>query len=254
MPQSRSSDSWDAALYAETARYVTDHGNIIFGWLSPQPGERILDLGCSDGVLTEKIRNAGTTVVGVDSNREMVGAARGRGLDARVVRAEEMGFVEEFDAVFSNATLHWVLRADKAVTGVRQALRPDGRFVAEFGGAGNVSAIVEALTQVLKRKGVEFADVSPWYFPTAEEYSALLEAHGFQVRRVELIPRTTPLPGDVADWLRNFAVSVLEHLSEEGREAAIDDTRELLKPRRRDDKGAWSVDYVRLRVEATRRD
>lgn len=254
MPQSRSSDSWDAALYAETARYVTDQGNIIFDWLAPQPGERILDLGCGDGVLTEKIRNAGTTVIGVDSNREMVEAARGRGLDSRVVRAEDLSFVEEFDAVFSNAALHWVLRADEAVVGVRRALRPGGRFVAEFGGSGNVAAIVSALTQVLKRQGIKFADVSPWYFPTREEYSALLQANGFQVRRAELVPRPTPLPGDVSDWLRNFAVSVLGHLAEQDREAALDETRELLKQHLQDGNGAWSVDYVRLRIEATRRD
>jgi len=254
MPQSRSSDSWDAALYAETARYVTDHGNVIFGWLSPQPGERILDLGCGDGVLTEKIGEAGAAVVGVDSNREMVGAARERGLDARVVRAEELEFDEEFDGVFSNAALHWVLRADEAVTGVRRALRPGGRFVAEFGGSGNVAAIVNALTQVLKRRGVAFADVSPWYFPTPEEYSALLETNGFHVTRAELVPRPTPLPGDVSDWLCNFVVSVLGHLAEEDRKVALADTRGLLKPHLRDDKGAWSVDYVRLRVEATRQD
>lgn len=254
MPQSRSSDSWDAALYAETARYVTDQGNIIFDWLAPQPGERILDLGCGDGVLTEKVREAGTAVVGVDSNKDMVEAARGRGLDARVVRAEDLEFDEEFDAVFSNAALHWVLRADQAVVGVRRALRPGGRFVAEFGGSGNVAAIVDALTQVLKRKGVAFADVSPWYFPTPEKYSALLEANGFQVKRTELVPRPTPLPGDISDWLRNFGVSVLGHLAEEDREAALADTRELLKPSLRDEDGTWSVDYVRLRVEATRQD
>ena len=254
MPQSRSPDSWDAALYAETARYVTDHGNVIFDWLAPQPGERILDLGCGDGVLTQKIRDAGAAAVGVDSNKEMVEAARGRGLDARVARAEALEFHEEFDAVFSNAALHWVFQAESAVAGVRRALRPGGRFVAEFGGAGNVSAIVEALTQVLKRKDVRFADVSPWYFPTDEEYSALLETNGFQVKRAELVPRPTPLPGDVSDWLRNFAVSLLGRLPEEDREAALADTRELLKAYLRDNTGAWSVDYVRLRVEATRQD
>lgn len=205
-------------------------------------------------MLTEKIRDAGATVVGVDSNREMVEASRERGLDAHVAQAEDLEFDEEFDAVFSNAALHWVLRAGEAVAGVRRALRPGGRFVAEFGGAGNVSAIVEALTQVLKRKGVRFADVSPWYLPTPEEYSALLEVNGLQVKRAELVPRPTPLPGDVSDWLRNFAVSLLGHLPEEHREAAIGDTRELLKPHLRDNTGAWSVDYVRLRVEAMRRD
>jgi SAM-dependent methyltransferase len=252
MPQQRQAETWNASLYAETARYVAEHGNVILDWLAPQRGERILDLGCGDGALTEKIKQAGATVVGVDGNADMVAAARERGLDARVGVAENLPFDGEFDAVFSNAALHWVLRAEAAVESVRRALRPGGRFVAEFGGRGNVAAIVAALTEVLKARDVDFTAVSPWYFPSDDEYAALLENHGFRVERAELAPRPTKLPADISEWLANFAPSFVSGFSEQARTTALEETRELLKASCLTAGGDWIVDYVRLRVEAVR--
>lgn len=250
MPQQRQADTWNASLYAETARYVAENGDVILDWLAPQPGERILDLGCGDGALTEKIRQAGASVVGVDGNADMVAAACERGLDARVTVAEDLPFDREFDAVFSNAALHWVLRAEAAVEGVQRALKPGGRFVAEFGGQGNVSAIVAALSEVLAARGINFTAVSPWYFPSAEEYAALLVDHGFHVERAELAPRPTKLPGDISEWLANFAPSFVSGFSEQARIMALEETRELLKASCLTAQGDWIVDYVRLRVKA----
>ncbi len=143
--------------------------------LDPKPGERILDLGCGDGVLTEKIVAAGAAVVGVDASAEMIDAARRRGLDARVGDGAQLGFAREFDAVFSNAALHWMKRdPDAVIAGVARALKPGGRFAGELGGHGCVAAITVALFAVLARRGASGSLESPWYFPTVADYRARL--------------------------------------------------------------------------------
>jgi SAM-dependent methyltransferase len=242
---------WQADRYARHARFVADLGMPVVELLAPRSGERILDLGCGDGALTLKLRDLGCEVVGVDAGPDMIRKARQLGLDAHVVDGHELAFEHAFDAVFSNAALHWMSRDPPAVVrGVARALRPGGRFVGEFGGHGNVAAIVTALLAMMDRHGLDGRAAIPWYFPTPDEYRAVLESAGFNVERIELIPRPTPLPTDMSGWLDTFAEPFFRRLPEAGRAAARDEVVELLRPSLCDTAGRWTADYVRLRFRA----
>jgi trans-aconitate methyltransferase len=242
---------WRARRYAAECGFVSELGQPVVALLAPRPGERILDLGCGDGALTERLVAAGASVVAVDASADMVAAARARGLDARVVNGEELAFRAEFDAVFSNAALHWMRRPDRVIAGVAGALKPGGRFVGEMGGFGNVATLRIAIAAILARRGIDAAALDPWYFPTAAEYRARLAAHGFAVHAIELFPRPTVLPGDIAAWLDNFAGSFLAVLPAGERPKAVDEIRDLLAPALRDPEGVWVTDYVRLRFAAS---
>jgi SAM-dependent methyltransferase len=161
---------WSARRYAETAHFVPALGVPVLELLAPSADEHILDLGCGDGVLTEKIVAAGARVVAVDAAPDMVAAARARGIDARVLPGQNLPFDGEFDAVFSNAALHWMRPPEAVLAGVRRALKPGGRFVAEMGGHNNTAAIIVALSAVLARRGLDAHRLNPWYFPSAEAY------------------------------------------------------------------------------------
>ncbi|HEX7374571.1 MAG TPA: methyltransferase domain-containing protein [Steroidobacteraceae bacterium] len=242
---------WHPALYAANARFVSTLGQPVVDLLAPRAGERILDLGCGDGVLTARLQASGCDVVGVDASEEMVAAATRLGLDARVMSGDALTFDGEFDAVFSNAALHWMSRPTEVVAGVFRALRPGGRFVAEMGGAGNIAAIVQALAEALADRGLSLRN--PWYFPTADEYRQLLEQHGFIVRQIELFARPTPLPGNIRGWLAAFGAPLLGDLDEADREAVATDVLQRLEPQLRGADGTWIADYVRLRFAADRR-
>lgn len=221
--------------------------------LKPRSGERILDLGCGDGVLTEKIAAMGAAVVGVDASVDMVAAAQRRRLDARVADGAKLDFTDEFDAVFSNAALHWMKDdPDAVIAGVARALKPHGRFAGEMGGHGCVAAITVALIAVLKGHGVEGKSASPWYFPTVDDYRGRLERGGFTVEYIELIPRPTPLPTDMAGWLDTFAAPFLSRLPVNERIGARDEAIAMLTPVLRDEAGRWTADYMRLRFLARR--
>jgi trans-aconitate methyltransferase len=242
--------TWDPEQYARNARFVSDLGMPVVDLLAPQPGERILDLGCGDGALTAKLAALGCHVVGVDSSPAQVAAATRLGLDARVMDAQALAFAAEFDAVFTNAVLHWIPDADAVIAGVRRALRPGGRFVGEFGGQGNIQAIVAALYAALRRRGIDPAALNPWTYPSDTDYRARLEAHGFRVRSIALIPRPTPQPGDIARWLETFAGVFLSAVPAEDRPALIAELRDALRPALLHADGTWVVDYVRLRFAA----
>ena len=241
--------SWSAEGYAANARFVAELGVPVLEWLAPARGGRILDLGCGDGALTQRIVGAGARVVGVDASTSLLAAARSLGLDVQLMDGHALAFEHEFDAVFSNAALHWMLQPRKVISGVAQALKQGGRFVGEFGGHGNVAAIVTALRAVAGRHGVDPATAMPWFYPTPAEYSALLEEAGFLVHRIELIPRPTPLPTGLRGWLATFAQPFFDQFGAD-RELALDDVELLLAPSLRDRAGQWSADYVRLRFEA----
>src|SRR5579883_1542732 len=166
---------WDPDRYAKNARFVAELGAPVVELLAPRAGERILDLGCGDGALTKKLADLGCVVIGVDASAEQVAAAKALGVDARVMSGEELAFDAELDAVFSNAALHWMKRADQVIAGVYRALVPGGRFVAECGGYGCVHAIRTALVDALARRGVDGEARVPWYFPTAGHYATRLE-------------------------------------------------------------------------------
>jgi len=248
------SQHWDPERYERNARFVAELGAPLIELLAPRAGDRILDLGCGDGFLTERLAALGCEVVGVDSSPEQVAAAQRRGLEAHVARAEALPFVAEFDAVLSNAVLHWVKDAAGAIAAVRRALRPGGRFVAELGGAGCVAKIRAAIGAALARRGLEAERLDPWFFPSAERYRALLEAGGFTVGSLALFPRPTALPGDVSGWLETFAEPFLGALPAAERAGAVAEIRELLRPQLFDSQRGWSADYVRLRFAATRRE
>ena len=245
-----SRQSWDPQRYQDNAGFVARLGEPLLDLLQPLPGERILDLGCGDGALTEKLAASGAEVLGIDFSAEQIAGAKARGLDAQVGSGEELDFDGAFDAVFSNAALHWMLRPDAVIAGVWRALKPGGRFVAEMGGAGNVQAIREALVAALERRGRDGEAAVPWYFPTPEEYRGKLEAQGFAVASIELIPRPTPLPGDISGWLATFGESFLAALPEGERPAMVDEVREKLESKLSDGAGNWTADYVRLRFRA----
>ncbi len=242
---------WESDGYKRHAGFVPELGMPVVDLLAPRPGERILDLGCGEGTLTERLAALGCDVVGVDASPEFVATAKARGLDARVADAHDLRFNSEFDAVFSNAALHWMTRPDAVIAGVKRALKPGGRFVGEFGGAGNVERIVAALIRALDKRGIDGAAANPWYFPTPEEYQGKLEAAGFTVASIALIPRPTPLPTDMAGWLGTFAQSFLNRVPDADRPALLAEVMEDLAPALRDADGRWTADYVRLRFAAT---
>jgi trans-aconitate methyltransferase len=241
---------WDADSYEKNARFVTELGAPALELLAPQPGERILDVGCGDGVLTRQIADRGCRVVGVDSSAAFVAAARMRGLEVVEASAAAMEFGPEFDAVFSNAALHWMKDADAVIERVAGACKPRGRFVAEMGGHNCVQTIVDALEAELDRRGRDGASANPWFFPTVEDYRARLTRHGFEVRYMALIPRPTPLPGDVLGWLTTFAASFAAVLPEAERQDYLECVRNRVRPTLCDANGNWTADYVRLRFDA----
>jgi trans-aconitate methyltransferase len=246
-----SKQHWSAERYAEHAGFVPALGAAVLDLLRPQPGERILDLGCGDGVLTRRIAETGAAVVAVDAAPDMVAAARARGLDARVMPGQSLAFVREFDAVFSNAALHWMRPPEAVLAGVARALKPGGRFVAEMGGHNNTAAIMVALAAVLARRGLDARRLSPWYFPSAAAYREKLEATGFRVEQIAIVPRPTPLPGAIEGWLDSFCDDFFDPLAETDRPAARAEIVALLQPILRDETGTWIADYVRLRFRAT---
>lgn len=245
-----STQTWDADRYARNASFVAERGAEIASWLATSPGERILDLGCGDGALTEKLAALGADVVGVDASPNMVAAACARGLDARVMDGHALSFEDEFDAVFSNAALHWMTEPDAVIGAIARALKSGGRFVGEMGGKGNVAAVVGALCDALGARGHDAMAASPWYFPDTDDYAARLRTAGFTVQRIALVPRPTPIPGRLGDWLETLAETFLNLLPESERQELIDEVEAALAPRLCDADGTWHVDYVRLRFAA----
>ena len=243
---------WDPERYRRNAGFVAEFGAPLIDRLALRPGEQVLDLGCGDGRLTERLAALGAAVVGVDSSAEQVAAARARGLDARIVDGHGLAFAEEFHAVLSNAALHWMTRPDAVIDGVWRALKPGGRFVGEMGGEGNVRRVREALTAALARGGHDASAADPWYFPSPDDYGRRLQARGFRVEEIALVERPTPLPGRLGDWLETFAEPYLFLAPAGERPRLVAEVEEALAESLRDREGSWTVDYVRLRFHAVK--
>ncbi len=241
---------WDAAGYADNARFVTEGGRPLLDLLAPRPGLRVLDLGCGDGALTAELAATGAAVIGVDASATMVAAACARGLDARVMDGHALDFERMFDAVLSNAALHWMTAPQAVLTGVARALKPGGRFVGEFGGHGNIATVIAALRTVhaARRPGVPLA--LPWYFPTAEEYRERLTVAGFAVETIRLFDRPSPLPTGLAGWLETFIAFYLEDLPATERTDVVSAVCDAAASGLRQPDGRWVADYVRLRFSA----
>ena len=243
---------WNTTAYAANGRFVATLASGVVELLAPRAGEHILDLGCGDGTLTEQLAATGAEVTGVDNSPAMLDAAQKRGLHVELHSADSLPYRHQFDAVFSNAALHW-LSAERHPTlldGVYRALRPGGRFVAEMGGQGNIAAIRTALSAALAEYDIDTEAAAASFYPAPAVYRRLLEDAGFIVDSIELIPRPTPLPGGMEAWLETFRNGVLDRLSPTDRRAAVSRTVALLEPILRDDEGNWVADYVRLRFAA----
>jgi len=250
-------NDWNASLYDSKLGFVSAYGTDLLGLLRPRPGERVVDVGCGTGDLASRIREAGADVLGLDASPAMVDSARRKypDLDFRVARAESFRLEEPVDAAFSNATLHWVKDARGAADAMFRAVKPGGRLVVEFGGKGNVAAIVEAVSATLRDVGVDAAELNPWYFPSVGEYAALLESVGWEVAYAELYDRPTPLDGEdgLDAWLAVFAAPFFAPLDERQARDARRDIADRLRPALYDEASrVWTADYRRIRATATR--
>lgn len=246
--------NFDPAEYARHAAFVPALGQAVLDLLAPKSGERILDVGCGDGVLTQRLVEAGAQVVGTDADPAMVAASVEKGLDAHIMDGQRLTFDGEFDAVFSNAALHWMPDTAAVFSGIFRALKPGGRFVAECGGFGNIAAIRAALRGVLKARGYAIPSREEQVYLTEAEARRALEAAGFEVESCAIIPRQTPVASGMAAWLRTFRTGFLDvlNVTDEDREPVIAETVELLRPLLCDAEGNWIADYVRLRFAATK--
>jgi SAM-dependent methyltransferase len=242
---------WSATDYAKNAAFVPQLGDAVLALLAPQPGELILDVGCGDGALTQRIGQAGANVIGLDSSPDMVEAARARGIDAFVADAEDMDLERfgQFDAVFSNAALHWMLDPDAVATGIFKALRNGGRFVGEMGGEGNLATLRRALRDELTARGYKMPEQDPAWYAGVEAFTRLYVTAGFEQVRAELIERPTPLPGGIADWVKTFRAGLMDlaMVPEWERDDVAAAVEARLAPALRQADGSWCADYVRLR-------
>jgi trans-aconitate methyltransferase len=250
-----SEKTWNTALYDGKNAFVWKHGAGVVELLDPQPGERILDLGCGTGHLTNQIASAGATVIGLDKSKSMIEEARRLYPDLRfeICDATDLSIEEEFDAVFSNAAIHWMKDQESVARGVRNALKPGGRFVAEFGGKGNIRAIRTALTEAVEAAG-EAINAEPFarYYPTVGEYATLLESQGFRVTFAKHFDRPTKLDeGEkgLRNWLFTFADNIVEALPDNKREDVIAQVEQKLRSLLFRE-GNWFADYRRLRIVA----
>ena len=251
IPMSR---QWNAGLYQQSCGFVWQLGRDVLGLLEPQAGERILDVGCGTGQLTAEIARSGAGVTGIDRSAAMIEQARGNfpTVDFRVEDVRELRYEGEFDAVFSNAVLHWVQPAAAAVAAMARALKPGGRLAVELGGRGNIAEIVGAAEGAWREMGAGQAPESPWYYPGVAEYASLLERHGLEVTFAILFDRPTPLEGGAAGlgrWIEMFGSHWTAGLADEQRAAFVHAAERIAAPKLLRD-GTWTADYRRLRVVA----
>jgi trans-aconitate methyltransferase len=243
---------WNAELYDNKHAFVSQYGESVLELLDVKAGERILDLGCGTGDLSKQIQEHGAEVIGIDASPEMIAKAKGKypDVDFSVADAMSFHFDEPFDAVFTNATLHWIKNADAVIRNAYNSLKPGGRFVGEFGGKGNMQVMIAATTAVLKKHDyLRSEDINPWYFPSVAEYAAKLEAHGFRVTFMAHFDRPTLLQDGrqgVTKWLNMFGPSFFEEIPIEKLPQIFDEITDILQPDY-EDNGQWYADYVRLR-------
>lgn len=247
--------AWDPEGYEAHHAFVWQLGEGLVDVLDPQPGEQILDLGCGTGQLTHKIAERGAKVIGLDASAEMVGQARQNypQLPFVLEDAAQMKFESEFDAVFSNAALHWMLDASGVVEAVARALRKSGRFVAELGGRGNIHHIEQAVEAIASRYHGEAVPKRRTFYPSLGQYASLLETYGLEVRSAILFDRPTPLEGKkgMENWIRQFKWFYFEELAPVERERALQEAVEELRPVLFKG-GKWVADYRRLRLAAVK--
>jgi trans-aconitate methyltransferase len=249
-------NNWNTSLYDEKHSFVWQRGADLLPLLDAKLGERILDLGCGTGHLSDRISQSGAIVFGIDSSPQMIAQARQcyPQLNFEVVDGEYLPYNAEFDAVFSNAALHWMTQPERVIAGLWRSIKPGGRFVAELGGQGNVGTIIEALNQVLVMAGYPDPAIDNlWYFPSIGEYTTLLEKQGFDVTLALLFDRSTPLDSQegMQNWLAMFAAPLLREIPPEQKPKILAAIELQLHPHLYRD-GIWYADYRRLRIVATK--
>jgi 2-isopropylmalate synthase len=248
----KETNDWNAKKYNKHADFVSILATPVVELLNPKKDEKILDLGCGDGTLAINIEKLGSKVVAIDLSEDMVKKTKEKGLEAYVMSATDLSFENEFEAVFSNAVLHWVKEPKVALEKIYNSLKSEGRFIAEFGGYGNIKHLTDAMQKVFD-KYPEYGEFNnPWYFPKEENYRQLLENQGFEVQYIEIIPRPTKID-DISNWLNIFANGIVSHLSKEQQNHFNGEVREILKPIIYSEKDGWVADYVRLRLKAVKK-
>lgn len=255
-PNRKTANEWNSDSYDEGHSFVFEYGEEVIDLLEPEDGERILDLGCGTGHLTNRIAESGATVVGLDASEEMVETANEIYSEHIFVNedARDFSFDDPFDAVFSNAALHWIPEQDAVLESVANALVPNGRFVAELGGTGNVAAIISAVRNEATARG--YSVESPWYFPSIGEYASKLESHGFETRYATLFDRPTELNNGtdgLANWLGMFGDSLLSAIPDCEQSTVVAAVEDRLRENQFRDK-KWTADYRRLRFVARKTD
>jgi len=248
----KESNDWNPNKYKKHADFVSNLALPVVELLDPKEGENILDLGCGEGTLALEIKKSGVEVIGVDLSEEMIKKTKSKGIDAKVMSATNLDFENKFDAVFSNAVLHWVKNSELAIQKIHKALKKEGRFVAEFGGYGNIKSLTDAMKEVFDNHSSWGEFNNPWIFLKDTDYKVLLENNGFKVEYIELIPRPTPID-DITNWLDVFANGITENLSDEQKVTFKKEVKEILKPTQYNEIDGWSADYVRLRVRAVKK-
>ncbi len=238
-------DQWSNKIYTQHAGYVSELGSNILSILAPKKDEAILDIGCGEGTLGEKIMDQGAHVVGIDTSPNLLKQAKHKGIETYLMNGEAITFDNQFDAVFSNAALHWMKDADSVCRGVYKSLKKNGRFIAEMGGSENVATICHALQEILPQHGIDFSHRNPWYFPTPDQYKKHLENAGFNVQMLHWFRRETLLPTGIKGWLATFASVFLDDLSSEQKNEIYDQIERIAKPSLFHE-GTWMADYTRL--------
>lgn len=248
---------WDSKLYNEQHRFISDYGADVLQWLDTKAGENILDVGCGTGDLAAKIQESGATVSGVDASADMIELAKQTypTIQFEQADASQLEYNREFDAVFSNASFHWIENQRGLLRGIFKSLKHGGRLVAEFGGKGNIKSIVDAIETAAKQLGVEHRVISNfWFFPSIAHYANLLEASGFETEQMWLFDRPTKLIGEdgMEKWINQFAQHAFVNLNEEEAKAVTNLAVSILKPAHFKN-GEWTADYKRLRIKASKR-
>ncbi len=244
--------TWNAGRYQRHASFVPELGSGVLQLLDPQPGEYVLDVGCGDGALTQKIATVAADVIGIDTSESMIAAARERGLNAVLMSGDSITFKNRFDAVFTNAALHWIPKCEAVIRGVHHALKHEGRFVGEFGGQGNIAILIKAMSEVVGHHPEMGTFHNPWYFPSRLEYKKQLETHGFKVHYIERIPRPTPLASGVKEWLKIFANHVISNMPSDQEDQFLSETEKMVRPMLFSEEKGWHADYVRIRFSAVK--
>jgi trans-aconitate methyltransferase len=252
-----SNQKWDANLYDGKHSFVASYGGDLIELLKPMPGERILDLGCGTGDLTQKIHESGASVIGVDASEAMVSKAREKypALTFELMDATSLAFEAQFDGVFSNAVLHWVLEAERASEAIYRALKPGGRLVVEFGGKGNCTQINQSIIKHIRALGYPYDDCQfPWYFPSVGEYAGMLERVGFEVSYAVHFDRFTKLEGEdgMKNWIAMFGNNFFKAIDAADQQRIIELTVEQVRDTLYVENN-WHVDYRRIRVVAVKR-